>query len=243
MIREGYFANDIEMELDYSKELHQPIQTTVVEAKPLADAVVRALGVEGMMLQAAERACRFTASEAEGETVLSRGWCCGYVPSCGGLPVLYRSGWTSFGKISPADYYGEPFDSVLSIYVDDSGVSLVDWRDPFTVINTVERTESVMGYEEALASAKELLQSRYANVTNPEAVGQTKITVTAVQLSAAVISDERMSESAAFDYRASTGTIVPVWEIICREDSYNSYQETFVLRFTAMDGVRLKRQD
>jgi len=120
---------------------------------------------------------------------------------------------------------------------------VVDWRDPFTVSDTVERTEPLMGYEEALASAQGLLQSRYDNVTNEAAIGQTKITVTAVQLSAAVISDERMSESATFNYRASTGTIVPIWEIVCREDSYNSYQETFVLRFTAMDGVRLKRQD
>lgn len=223
MIREGYFANDIEMEQDYSKELHQPIQTTVAEVKPLADAVVRALGVEGMMLQAAERACRFTTSETEGETVLSRGWCFVYVPSCGGLPVLYRSGWTSFGKVSPSDYYGEPIESVLSVYVDDSGASMVDWRDPFTVSDSVERTESVMGYKEALANAQELLQSRYDNVSNETMIGQTKITVSAVQLSAAVISDERMSESAAFDYRASTGTIVPVWEIVCRTDSYNSY--------------------
>jgi bla regulator protein BlaR1 len=243
MIREGYFANDIEMELDYSKTLHQPIPTTAATAKPLADAMVRALGAEGMMLQAAERACRFTSSEAGGETVLTRGWCFVYVPSCGGLPVLYRSGWTSFGKLSPSDYYGEPIDSVLSIYVDDSGVSLVDWRDPFTVSDSLERTEHMMGYDEALASAQELLQSRYDNVTNEALLGQTKITVTAVQLSAAVISDERMSESEAFNYRAPTGTIVPVWEIVCREDSYNSYQESFVLRFTAMDGVRLKRQN
>ena len=243
MIREGYFANDIEIETDYSEVLHQPIPTTVAKAKPLADAMVRALGAEGMMLQAAERACRFTTSEASGETVLTRGWCFVYVPSCGGLPVLYRSGWTSYGKISPSDYYGEPIDSVLSIYVDDSGASMVDWRDPFTVSDSVERTEPMMGYDEALASAQELLQSRYDNVSNEAAIGQTKISVTAVQLSAAVISDERMSESAAFDYRASTGTIVPVWEIVCRQDSYNSYQETFVLRLTAMDGVRLKRQD
>ena len=243
MIREGYFANDIEMELDYSKELHQPIKTTAAEARPQADAVVHALGAEGMMLQAAERACRFKASETEGETVLSRGWCFVYVPSCGGLPVLYRTGWTSSGTVGLADYYGEPIGSVLSIYVDDSGVSLVDWRDPFLVSNTAERTEPLLGYEEALASAEELLKSQYSNVTNPEAIGQLKITVTAVQLSAAVISEERMSEHLTFDYRASTGRVVPVWEIVCRTDSYNSYEETFVLRFTAMDGVRLIRQN
>ena len=243
MIREGYFANDIEMEQDYSKALHQPIQTTVAKAKSQADAMVRALGAEGMMLQAADRACRFTASETGEETVLTRGWCFVYVPSCGGLPVMYRSGWTSFGKLSPSDYYGEPIESVLSVYVDDSGAAMVDWRDPFTVSDAVERTEPMMGYEEALASAQELLQSKYSNVKNEALIGQTKITVTAVQLSAAVISDERMSESAAFDFRASTGTIVPIWEIVCRQDSYNSYEETFVLRFTAMDGVRLKRQN
>ena len=195
------------------------------------------------MLQAAERSCRFGTSKMDDDTVLTSGWCFVYVPSCGGLPVLYRSGWTSSGKVSPSDYYGEPIESVLSVYVDDSGVSMVDWRDPFTVSGTAERTESVMGYKEALADAQELLQSRYDNVSNETMIGQTKITVTAVQLSAAVISDERMSESAAFDYRASTGTIVPVWEIVCRQDYYNSYEETFVLRFTAMDGVRLKRQD
>ena len=236
MIREGYFANDIEMELDYSKALHQPIRTTAAEARPLADAVVRAMDAEGMILQAAERACRFSTSETSGDTVLTSGWCFLYVPDCGGLPAMYRGGGMSFGNANTAEYYGEPIRSLLCIYVDETGVSIVEWRDLFTVTGTAERTEEILGYKTVLADAKQLLQDGY---TNKADAGQLDITVTAVQLAAAVVSDERMSESAAFDYHAATGRVVPVWEVICRMNSYNSYQETVALRFSATDGVRL----
>ncbi len=239
MIREGYFANDIEMELDYSKAIHQPIKTTAAEARPLADAVVRAMGADGMMLQAAERACRFGTSTYGDDTVLTSGWCFIYVPSCGGLPAFYRGGGTQYGGLFGTDFYGMPMEPMLCVYVDETGVSIVGWRDLSTVTGTTERTEEIQGYEEILASAKKLLQNRYSNQAN---AGQLNITVTAVQLCAAVVSNERMSESAAFDYRASTGRIVPVWDVICRMDSYNSYQETFALRFSATDGVRLTQQ-
>lgn len=239
LIREGYLANDIEMEQDYSKALHQPIKTTAAEAKPLADAVVRAMGADGMMLQAAERACRFGTSTYGDDTVLTSGWCFLYVPSCGGLPAFYRVGGTQYGGLFGTDFYGMPMEPILSIYVDETGVSSVDWRDMSTITGTTERTEEIQGYEEVLASAKQLLQNRYSDKEND---GQLNITVTAVQLSAAVVSYERMSESAAFDFRASTGRIVPVWDIICRLNSYNSYQETFAMRFSATDGVRLTQQ-
>ncbi len=239
IIREGYFANDIEMEQVYSKAIHQPIKTTAAGARPLADAVVRALGADGLMLQAAERACRFDTAKYDDDTVLTSGWCFLYVQSCGGLPSFYRGGGTQYGGQFGTDYYGMPMETMLCIYVDETGVSMVDWRDMSTVTGTTERTEEIQGYEEILASAKQLLQNRYSNLAN---AGQLNITVTAVQLCAAVVSYERMSESAAFDYRASTGRIVPVWDVICRLDSYNSYQETFALRFSATDGVRLTQQ-
>ena len=188
------------------------------------------------MLQAAERTCRFGTSKYGDDTVLTSGWCFLYVPSCGGLPAFYRGSGTQYGGLFGTDSYGMPMESMISIYVDETGVSSVDWSDLFTVTDTVERTEEIQGYEEALTSAKKLLQNRYSNKANAAALD---ITVTAVQLSAAAVSNERKSESAAFDYRASTGRIVPVWDVICRLDSYNSYQETFALRFSATDGIRL----
>ena len=235
MICEGYFANDIEMEQVYSKAIHRPIQTTAAEARPLADAVVRALGAEGMMLQAAERACRFGTAKYDDDTVLTSGWCFLYVPSCGGLPAFYRGSGTQYGAAFGTDSYGMPMEPILRIYVDETGVSVVDWRDMSTVTGTTERTDEINGYEEALASAKQLLQNRYSNERD---AGKLEVTVTAVQLSAAVVSDERMSGSAAFDSRASTGRILPVWDVICRLDRDNSYQETFALRFSATDGAR-----
>ena len=239
MIREGYFANDIEMEQVYSKAIHQSIQTTAAEARPLADAMVRALGADGMMLQAAERASRFDTAKYDDDTVLTSGWCFLYVPSCGGLPAFYRGSGTQYGGQFGTDFYGMPMEPMLCVFMDETGVSMVDWRDMSTVTGTAERTEEIQGYEEILASAKQLLQNRYSDKAD---AGQLNITVTAVQLCAAVVSNERMSESAAFEYRASTGRIVPVWDVICRLDSYNSYQETFALRFSATDGVRLTQQ-
>ena len=239
MVREGYFANDIEMEQDYAEQIHTPIKTTAAEARPLADAVVEALGADGMMLQSAERACRFDTAAMDDDTVLTSGWCFVYVPSCGGLPAFYRSGGMGSGDAFSTDYYGTPLSPVLSVYVDENGVSVVDCRDFFTETVTNAYSEPLLSYEDALESTRQLLTDRYADqsLTLP-----LNVTVTAVQLAASCISDERMSGSAAFDYTGESGSIVPVWEVICTFYGGSVYNETVAFRFTATDGVTLMEQ-
>lgn len=237
MVREGYFANDNEMEQDYAEQIHTPIKTTAAEARPLADAVVEALGAEGMMLQSAERACRFGTAVYDDSAVLTRGWCFVYVPSCGGLPAYYRGGGASYGGAS--DYYGTPLTPVLSVYVDENGVSLVDCRDLFTVAAVDAYSEPLLSFEDALESTRQLLKDCYADqgLNLP-----LNVTVTAVQLAASCVSNERMSESAALDYTGENGNVVPVWEVICTFYGGSVYNQTVAFRFTATDGVALMQQ-
>lgn len=240
MIREGFLVNDIEMEQDYFAVLHQSIQTTAAEAQPKADAVVKALGAEGLMLQSAERACRFD-MDVPGNIVLTSGWCFVYVPDCGGLPTYYRTGRSSSMGAFGDGYYGEPIQSVLSIYVDETGVSYIDWRSPFTVTQTNALTEPLLEHGQAVALAKERLIAQYEG---KELTTPLNITVTAVQLSSIIVSSERMSESAAIDYSGETGRLVPVWEIVCVESNpEGSYWRSIVLPFTAIDGIALTQQE
>ncbi len=240
MIREGYLVNDSEMKQDYYGVLHQSIQTTAAEAQPKADAVVKALGADGMMLQGAERACRFSI-DMPGNVVLSSGWCFVYVPDCGGLPAYYRMGRSASNGTYGDGYYGEPIKSVLSIYVDETGVSLVEWRDPFSVTQTNALKEPMLEYDQAIALVREHL---IAENEDRELTTPLNITVTGVQLASIIVSDERMSESAAFDYTGNAGRLVSVWEIVCVESNPSgSYWRSFVLPFTATDGIALTRQE
>jgi len=240
IIREGFLVNDIEMEQDYFAVLHQSIQTTASEAQPKADAVVNALGAEGLMLQSAERACRFD-TNLPGNVVLSSGWSFVYVPDCGGLPANYRLGGSGIDDPFGDGYYGVPMKPVLSVYVDETGVSYIDWRSPFTVTQTNAQTEPLLDYEEAIAGAKNILKERYEG---RELTTQLTFTVTAIQLASIIVSDERMSGSAAFDYSGDTGRLVPVWEIVCVESNpEGSYWRSIVLPFTAIDGVALTQQE
>lgn len=240
MIREGFLVNDIEMKQDYYGVLHQPIQTTAAEAQPKADAVVKALGAEGLMLQGAERACRFSLN-VPGNVVLSSGWCFVYVPDCGGLPAHYRMGRSASNGAFGDGYYGEPIKSVLSVYVDETGVSLVEWRDPVVTTKSSALSEPLLGYDQAIALAREQTIAEYEDreLTTPF-----MITVTEVQLASIIVSSERMSESAAFNYTGAAGRLVPVWEVICAESNpEGTFWRSYVLPFTAIDGFALTRQE
>lgn len=240
MIREGYLVNDIEMKQDYYTVLHQSIKTTAAEAQPKADAVVKALGAEGLMLQGAERACRFSI-DMPGNVVLSSGWCFVYVPDCGGLPAYYRLGRSASNGMYGDGYYGESIKSVLSIYVDETGVALVEWHDPFSISKTNTLSESLLGYDQAITLVRKQLTEEYEGreLTTP-----LMITVTEVQLASIIVSSERMSESAAFDYSGDSGRLVPVWEIVCVESNPSgSFWRSIVLPFTAIDGVALTQQE
>lgn len=240
IIREGFLVNDIEMEQDYYSVLHQPIKTTAAEAQPKADAVVKTLGAEGMMLQSAERTCRFNL-DLPGNVVLTSGWCFVYVPDCGGLPAYYRMGRSGRNDPFGDGYYGESIQSVLSVYVDETGVSYIDWHSPFTVLQTNAQTEPLLGYDQAITLVREQTIAEYEDreLTTPF-----MITVTEVQLASIIVSSERMSGSAAFDYTGATGRLVPVWEVICAESNpEGTFWRSFVLPFTAIDGFTLTRQE
>ncbi|HWQ05659.1 MAG TPA: DUF6034 family protein [Feifaniaceae bacterium] len=240
MIREGYLVNDSEMKQDYYTVLQQPIKTTSAEAQPKADAVVKALGAEGLMLQGAERACRFSI-DMPGNVVLSSGWCFVYVPDCGGLPAYYRMGRSASNGAFGDGYYGEPIKSVLSVYVDETGMSLVEWRDPIITTKTNTPSDPLLGYDQAITLVREQTIAEYEG---KELTTPFMITVTEIQLASIIVSSERMSESAAFDYTGAAGRLVPVWEVVCAESNpEGTFWRSFVLPFTAIDGFALTRQE
>ena len=240
MIREEFLVNDSEFQRDYYGALHQSIKTTAAEAQPKADAVVKALGADGMMLQSAERACRIN-MDLPGNVVLTSGWCFVYVPDCGGLPAYYRLGRSASNGALGNGYYGEPIKSVLSVYVDETGASYVEWRDPLTTTNKSALSDPLLGYDQAIALAREQVIAEYEGkeLTTPFVV-----TVTEVQLASIIVSSERMSEAAAIDYTGAAGRLVPVWEVVCAESNpEGTFWQSFVLPFTATDGLALTRQE
>lgn len=240
IIREGDFVNSIEMDRIYAEQVRKSIRTTAAELRPLADAVVEALGANGMMLQSAERACGFDTAVMDDTNVLSRGWCFIYVPSCGGLPCTYRGDGSSYAGALSTDYYGMPMEPVLSVYVDENGgVSMVEYRDLFNVLESSDYTKPLISYEDVLARTKQLLQKLY---TYNDSVLPVNIDVTAVQLAACCVGDGKMSGSVASDYKGESGSIVPIWEVVCTFYNGEVYQETIAYRFNATDGGALLQQ-
>lgn len=243
VIRESYFVNDPEIEYDYGEAVREPIEMTAAEARPQAEAVLEALGASGLMLQSAERACWFDTGEDGAQMVLSRGWDFIYVPNNNGLPVYYRGGRSGNSRIYGERFYAEPIREMLSVYVDDTGVARIYWPGMCVQTEVLEDDVELLPYGTILEKAKARLAERYMKAYE-QGGSKLELVVTKIQLAAAIVSDEAMSEAEAFQSGGITGRLVPVWEVICTvgvagEEPY----ETFVLPYCAVDGVPLLEQN
>jgi hypothetical protein len=116
--REGYLVGDEEMETLFGEEIRMPISLTREDAQALSDKTISDMGITGVVLDSAQRACLFAEGDASGYMpVLTRGWAFIYTQSNNGLRVPEYRG-NSGSPRDPLKYVVSTSGRV-QVYIDD----------------------------------------------------------------------------------------------------------------------------
>jgi hypothetical protein len=227
--RESYLLGDAEMERLYGAEIRSPIDLTREQAQTKSDQVLADLGIRGWQLDKAERACLFEQGTAV--NVLSRGWNFLYVLNNAGLPVHYNEGMTGMQRDVPD--YGGVYTGVLSIYVDDSGVSFLYWYKYYDVGQTLFDNVEIIGADQALALAKARIERSFGQ----QDIGVKEVEVYAIRLSSVLVGYPSKTDfDSTGDAPLDTAYMIPSWYISCRYTFTDGLVEYTMISFSATDG-------
>ncbi|MEZ4627765.1 MAG: hypothetical protein R2912_06670 [Eubacteriales bacterium] len=236
--REGFLVGDVEMEQEFGEIIREPISLTLEEAKAKAESLLAQSGIQGWALDSAERACMFNANDTD--SVLSRGWDFVYMLNNSGLMVHYYGGSTG-GKNDQLDYCGSDA-GYLWIYVDESGISRINWVNRYRPRVPEFTNVEIIGVEDALRLAKERLTRLYGDLKTDT---KYDIEIYAIRLivDASPLRIGRTSWG-VFDDNEQRNMVhmVPTWDISCRERYFQQgKRHTSTIRFSAQQtGARLQ---
>ncbi|HML67075.1 MAG TPA: hypothetical protein PKA81_01665 [Clostridia bacterium] len=233
--RESYLLGDVEMEQLYGEEIRTPIDLTREAAGTQADKVLVDLGIQNWQLDNTERACMFASGDSQ--NVLSRGWNFTYVLSNAGLPVHYNNGMTGMEQDAPD--YGGVYTGVLSIYVDESGVSFLYWYNYYNAGQPLFTNVEIIGAKKALALAKARVERSFGQ----QDIGVKEVEVYAIRLSSMLIGypDETDFDSTR-DAPLDTAYMIPSWDVSCCVSFRDGRVEYTVIPFCATDGGSIVMQ-
>jgi len=236
IIREGFLPGDAELEADYGPEIQKPISLLREDAQAVAEQTLSDLGITGLMLDSAERACWFGEWNGEEIPVLSRGWDFVFVTNDAGLPLHYYNGGSTSGNDTLN--YCSLLSGSLSIYIDDSGVSNFYWLKDYEPAETLYQNVAILSAEDALALAKERLAKMYPQPLSGFDGARLEIELYAVRLSASLIAyskDARMD--GYITDPVAEGLLVPCWDVSFQiTDTGDGYVTYETLPFVAFDG-------
>ncbi len=225
---------------DAGFELQWPISSE--EALPAAEEAIRGLGIENVALAGMERAVTYLPG-IQGTTVDTRGWMFYFSNELNGL---VRGGLHYYGyNIYNADLpnYQVPLWSMLRVFVDETGVGMVEWRKAYDLADTVYQNVAILSPEEIADRMTEYLQLQREQ--SPAIVANT-ITVAEMRLCATAISEYKSDFiGATFDMEFDEGLLVPCWEMEIQTDLSDAYSSglTTVYVFDAINGGILPSKD
>ena len=233
LIREGNLPGDSELEAQYGAEIRRPISLLREDAQATAEQTLRDLGISGLALDFAERACLFDDWNGEEAPVLSRGWDFVFVLDDAGLPLHeYIGGSTSvYDVLNYCSVYG----GSLSVYVDETGVAVFYWLRYYETGETLFQNVAVLSAKDVLALAKERLARLYPRPVSAFDGARMEIELYAVRLSASLITDSKNVKPDGSP--VAEGLLVPCWDVSCKiTDTGDGYVEYKTFPFVAFDG-------
>ena len=233
--RESYLLGDEEMEQLYGEEIRAPIDLTREEAQTKSDQVLSDLGIHGWQLDKVERACLF--EQGNTGNVLSRGWNFAYMLSNAGLPVHYNESMTGMEQDVPD--YGGVYTGVLSIYVDETGVSFLYWYNHYNVGAALFTNVEIISADKALALAK----TRIGQSFGQQDIGVKEVEVYAIRLSSMLIGYPIKTDfDSTRDEPLDTAYMIPSWDISCCVKFRDGRVEYTMIPFSATDGGTIVMQ-
>lgn len=233
--RESHLLGDEEMEQLYGEEIRAPIDLTREQAQTKSDPVLADLGIQSWQLDKAERACLFASGDSQ--SVLSRGWNFTYVLSNAGLPVHYNNGMTGMQQDVP-DHRGV-YTGVLSIYVDESGVSFLYWYNYYNVGQTLFANVEIIGADKALALAKARIERSFGQ----QDTGVKEVEVYAIRLASMLIGyPDKTDFDSTGDAPLDTAYMIPSWDVSCCVRFRDGRVEHTMIPLSAADGGSIVMQ-
>ena len=240
--REGYLVNDEEMETEFGEEIRMPISLTREDAQALSDKTISDMGITGVVLDSAQRACLFAEGDADGYMpVLTRGWAFIYTQDNNGLRAFEYHG-SGGGPRDPLKYVASE-STEIQVYVDNDGVTMFWCNKFYSVDEVVFDNVAILSAEDAL----QLFKDRLAHVMSYDAERRTSaeyIDVLSVTLASMAIADASGEHTAGYQGDGvETFLMVPIWSVRFRITHDGGPDEYCTYPFSATDGGALTRMD
>jgi len=212
------------------------------EALPAAEEAIHGLGIENVALAGMERAVTYMPG-IQGTTVDTRGWMFYFSNELNGLALggLNYYGYNFCNDDLPN--YQVPIWSVLRVFVDETGVGMVEWRKALDVTDTVLQNVAILSPEEIADRMTEYLQLQREQ--SPSIVANA-VVVTKMRLCATAISEYKSNDMVSGMYpEFDEGLLVPCWEAEIWTDLSDAYSSglTTVYVFDAVNGGILSSKD
>ncbi|HWQ96773.1 MAG TPA: hypothetical protein VN538_01575 [Clostridia bacterium] len=229
IIREGYLVGDKEWEQEAGKIIRAPIAITQEAAKTQADRVLSDLNIQGWQIESVQRSVAVDIDNYA--NVISHGWCFVYGLSNAGLTTHADSGSSSGNSDRLSYWRAEP--GIITIYVDERGVTDFHWSKRYTPGSVTYPVASIISAEEALKLAKERIARIYGELDYEN----TQIEIYDIRLSTMLIgySDQLTGQPFPDPYE-DIALLIPTWNIAFREIYSEGDTEYYMMPFSTTDG-------
>jgi hypothetical protein len=144
-----FCPEDAELEADYGPEIQKPISLLREDAQAIAEQTLSDLGITGLMLDSAERACWFGEWNVGEIPVLSPGLGFRVCNKRRGAAAALLQRRSTSGNDTLN--YCSLLSGSLSIKIDDSGVSNFYWLKDYEPAETLYQNVAILSAEDALA--------------------------------------------------------------------------------------------
>ena len=227
---EGDLTGDYELEQDFGEIIRAPISLTRDAALAQAQKVISDLDIQNWQIESVQRAVSFDWNHPN--EVRSRGWAFVYGLSDAGL-TMHQAGSYASDKHDQLSYW-KVDAGVLTIYVDERGVSSFHWEKRYQPSNVMYSSQSIISAEDALKLAKERIARIYGELDYENAT----IELFDIRLSTVLIGySDRLTGQSFPDPYENIALLIPTWNFSFRlVHGGGGDEEYFTMPFSEIDG-------
>ena len=228
--QEGDLVGDKEWEQEVGEIIRAPISLTRDAALAQAQKVISDLDIQDWQIESIQRAISIDWNHPD--TVLGRGWAFVYGLSDAGLTMHQANSFAS-DKHDQLSYW-KVDAGVLTIYVDERGVSDFHWEKRYQPSNVMYSSQSIISAEDALKLAKERIARIYGELGYEDST----IEIFDIRLSTVLIGySDRLTGQPFPDPYEDIALLIPTWNFSFRlVHGGGSEEEYFTMPFSAIDG-------
>jgi len=224
---EVFLLGDAEVERIFGGIIREPISLSREAAQAEADQLLAQFNTQGWELESAVRACMFDLNNTD--KLLTRGWRLRYGLSNAGLAMIDDTGGAQSDRLA----YWKVDAGMITIYVDENGVSEFHWERYYQKSNVSYQTPAIISVEDALELAKARITKLYGELDYEN----TQIEIYDIRLANVLIgyNDKLIGKPFPEVYEDIT-LLIPTWSVSFRVLFDSGEAEYYLMPFCAVDG-------